>query len=94
VNYFHKKNIVHRDLKLENTLLEKSKDLDQIKIIDFGTSQIIDDDEKLTLKIGTPYYIAPEVLSQNYGFKCDIWSCGVIAYMLLSGTPPFKGETK
>jgi len=47
----------------------------------------------MTEKVGTPYYIAPEVLNKNYGPKCDIWSTGVIAYILLSGCPPFGGNT-
>jgi len=62
-----------------------------IKLIDFGTSQYFLGN-KLTYKIGTPYYIAPEVLNKSYSNKCDIWSCGVILYILLSGTPPFYGE--
>ena len=86
--------IVHRDLKPENILLEKNKEMDQIKIIDFGTSLLFDEDnDKLKEKIGTPYYIAPEVLSKKYGTKCDIWSCGVITYIILCGVPPFNGET-
>jgi calcium-dependent protein kinase len=93
VCYIHSKGIVHRDLKPENILLEtnKKKDLN-IKIIDFGTSNYFDKNTKLTLKVGTPYYIAPEVLNTNYDNKCDIWSCGVILYVLLSGSPPFDGS--
>ena len=72
-------------------LLEKSKNLDQIKIIDFGTSVIFDENIKLSEYAGTPYYVAPEVIAGSYGSKCDIWSCGVIAYILLSGEPPFDG---
>jgi calcium-dependent protein kinase len=92
VNYCHKKNIVHRDLKPENILLEANKDFDQIKIIDFGTSLTFDPEKKLDEKLGTPYYIAPEVLKKSYNEKCDIWSCGVILFILLSGSPPFNGS--
>lgn len=81
-----------RDLKPENILLEANKDFDQIKIIDFGTSLTFDPEKKLDEKLGTPYYIAPEVLKKSYNEKCDIWSCGVILYILLSGTPPFNGS--
>lgn len=45
-------------------------------------------------KLGTPYYIAPEVLKKKYGSKCDIWSCGVIAYIVLCGVPPFNGDSE
>ena len=93
INYCHKNHIVHRDLKPENVLLEQNKEFDQIKIIDFGTSLIFDENKKLDEKLGTPYYIAPEVLAKNYGPKCDIWSCGVITYITLSGIPPFNGAS-
>ena len=91
--YLHSKNIIYRDLKPENILLEQNKEFDQIKIIDFGTSLVFDENKKLEEKLGTPYYIAPEVLAQNYGPKCDIWSCGVITYIVLSGIPPFNGAS-
>lgn len=84
---------MHRDLKPENILLEQNKEFDCIKIIDFGTSLVVEDGKKLDEKLGTPYYIAPEVLAKNYGAKCDIWSCGVITYIVLSGIPPFNGAT-
>jgi calcium-dependent protein kinase len=93
INYCHQNNIVHRDLKPENVLLEQNKEFDQIKIIDFGTSLVFDETKKLDEKLGTPYYIAPEVLAKNYGAKCDIWSCGVITYIVLSGIPPFNGAS-
>ena len=90
INYCHKKNIVHRDLKPENMLLEQDKDLEKLKIIDFGTSLSFDSDRALDEKLGTAYYIAPEVIKKSYNEKCDLWSCGVIMYILLSGEPPFN----
>jgi len=93
INYCHSNKIVHRDLKPENILLEQNKEFDQIKIIDFGTSLVVEGDQKLDEKLGTPYYIAPEVLAKSYGAKCDIWSCGVITYIVLSGIPPFNGAS-
>jgi calcium-dependent protein kinase len=93
INYCHQNRIVHRDLKPENILLEQTKEFDQIKIIDFGTSLYFKENQKLSEKLGTPYYIAPEVLNKNYNEKCDIWSCGVITYIVLSGIPPFNGAT-
>ena len=80
VNYLHKKNIVHRDIKPENMLVENKvkvgkdrKEMINIKLIDFGTCNYLTE-KNLTLKVGSPYYIAPEVLKRNYNEKCDIWS--------------------
>jgi len=63
-----------------------------LKVIDFGTAKTYNFGEKFTQPLGTPYYIAPEVLEKNYNFKCDIWSCGVILYIILCGYPPFDGK--
>jgi len=60
-------------------------------VIDFGTSQEFDPDQHMNQTFGTAYYIAPEVLKQKYDEKCDIWSIGVIMYILLTGRPPFDG---
>jgi len=89
INYCHEKNIVHRDLKPENILVEGNI----IKIIDFGTSRKFEANKLMSNSHGTPYYIAPEVLSNRYNEKCDIWSCGVILYILLCGLPPFNGRS-
>lgn len=92
LTYCHAENIVHKDLKPENILLEKKKDISTIKLIDFGTAQRFDRKKKMTTVIGTPYYVAPEVLKGSYDEKCDIWGVGVIMFILLSGTPPFNGS--
>ena len=95
VCFCHEQGIVHRDLKPENLLIESiaaNGDI-SIKVIDFGTSTLFTKDQKLRARLGTPYYIAPEVLGMEYDHKCDLWSCGVIMYILLSGNPPFGGNT-
>ena len=84
---------MHRDIKPENILLEEEKGFDRLKVIDFGTAQQVELDEDMNVTIGTPHYIAPEVLDESYGLKCDIWSCGILAYVLLSGRLPFDGHS-
>ena len=90
IQYCHNKNICHRDLKPENLLYLNagSEENNRIKVIDFGLSQACD---RLKTKVGTAYYVSPEILSGNYTQLCDIWSAGVILYILLSGDPPFNG---
>lgn len=83
VGYCHAENIVHRDLKPENLLLDSDGPGAVIKVIDFGTSQKYDPEKKMHQTYGTPYYIAPEILAGEYNEKCDVWSCGVIMYILL-----------
>ena len=95
VYYLHSNHIVHRDLKPENIMLtQKPKNGNyQIKLIDFGTAKIFKPGKKMNKFIGTSYYIAPEVLKERYDEKCDVWSCGVILFILLCGYPPFNGNT-
>lgn len=91
VNYTHKNGICHRDLKPENILIADKNNLD-IKVIDFGLSKHFKASDNMVDKVGTSYYIAPEVLEGKYDEKCDVWSCGVILYVILSSFPPFNGE--
>ena len=99
LSYLHSKNIVHRDLKLENILIseiEKDNNTNDkyfwVKIIDFGTAKIFEKNKNEKAVVGSSYYIAPEVLHKNYNEKCDTWSIGVILYMLIVGKAPFDGQ--
>ena len=94
INYCHNMNIIHRDLKPENILIvdRNNNGFPRIKICDFGTSLMVEKGGVQKKLVGSSFYIAPEVLKKNYNQKCDIWSCGVILYILLSGRPPFIGE--
>ncbi|MEW5313687.1 MAG: hypothetical protein WDW38_005232 [Sanguina aurantia] len=93
IAYAHSKNIIHRDLKPENILLSDQTPSAQLKVIDFGTSDFCVDGQRLSQKFGTPYYVSPEVLRKDYDKSADIWSAGVIVYILLCGFPPFGGKT-
>ena len=87
--YCHSKNILHRDIKLDNILLDGNG---QVKICDFGVGKIVKQGEKMTEQCGTPAYIAPEILRDQgyYGFSVDLWSAGVVLFAMLYGTVPFK----
>mmetsp|Transcript_9411 Transcript_9411/g.14440 ORF Transcript_9411/g.14440 Transcript_9411/m.14440 type:complete len:555 (-) Transcript_9411:311-1975(-) len=94
INYCHTiHNICHRDLKPENFIFKTKDEDSELKIIDFGLSRFEDTSQAMTTRVGTPYYIAPEVLSRKYDKACDLWSIGVITYILLCGYPPFYGDT-
>lgn len=93
ISYLHSKRICHRDLKPENLLLNSKSPDAKIKLIDFGVSCKFTPGKKMKEKVGTAYYIAPEVLRKSYDEKCDVWSCGVILYIMLCGYPPFAGNS-
>ncbi|GMI90090.1 calcium-dependent protein kinase 24 [Hibiscus trionum] len=88
----HEHGVVHRDLKPENFLLADGSETAPIKAIDFGLSIFYKPGQQFTDIVGSPYYMAPEVLKRNYGKEVDIWSAGVILYILLCGVPPFWAE--
>ncbi|XP_010255556.1 PREDICTED: calcium-dependent protein kinase 26-like [Nelumbo nucifera] len=94
VMYCHDKGIVHRDLKPENILLATRASSSPIKLADFGLATYIEPGQSLHGTVGSPFYIAPEVLTGGYNQAADVWSAGVILYILLSGMPPFWGKTK
>merc|ERR1712013_760162 len=93
VSYMHERGVVHRDLKPENVLFETGDEESPIKIIDLGLSRKHhgSTEPPMGTIVGTPYYIAPEVLRKCYDKSCDLWSVGVISYILLCGYPPFNG---
>jgi len=94
INYCHKQGIIHRDIKAENILFTANDVNSQIKIIDFGISVKYQKDTKIKDKAGTILYIAPEVLNGSYDEKCDVWSTGVLMYLILCGEPPFYDSTR
>jgi len=98
--YMHRKCVCHRDIKPENFLLcvpgKRWCPVEQcvIKIIDFGCAKRFKEGEYMRTSLGTPFYVAPQVLDGEYTQSCDLWSCGVLTYILLCGYPPFNGETE
>ncbi|EMS62953.1 Calcium-dependent protein kinase 13 [Triticum urartu] len=94
VQLCHRHGVIHRDLKPENFLFANKKENSPLKAIDFGLSIFFKPGEKFSEIVGSPYYMAPEVLKRNYGPEIDIWSAGVILYILLCGVPPFWAETE
>ena len=99
LNYMHKENVIHRDLKMENVLIDIDEDIfgkKEIicKLTDFGLSCVQESGKNVCTKVGTPYFMAPELMKgQNYDSKVDTWALGAITYILLSGGEfPFKGR--
>ena len=91
MKHLHDLGVVHRDLKPENILFNENRET--VKLIDFGMSKILQDENALmNTKLGTPYCISPEVLTGKYDKGCDMWSIGVITFVLLTGEPPFCGR--
>jgi len=93
--YMHKQGICHRDLKPENFLLQSDRPIMEnvVKVIDFGLSGKFEAGKPMKTRAGSPYYVAPEVLGSSYDNKVDLWSAGVILYILLCGYPPFQGNS-
>jgi calcium-dependent protein kinase len=101
LSYMHRLNIVHRDIKLDNIVLvnkfESEADADklEIRLIDFGLAKVLPNKRiKDKEKVGTYTHMAPEVLKGIYSTKCDIWSAGVLLFLMVSGSSPFKKATK
>lgn len=90
----HKNGVMHRDLKPENFLFANKQENAALKAIDFGLSVSFKPGERFSEIVGSPYYMAPEVLKRSYGPEVDVWSAGVMLYILLCGVPPFWAETE
>ncbi|KAF9595447.1 hypothetical protein IFM89_000365 [Coptis chinensis] len=94
VELCHSLGVMHRDLKPENFLFVNQQEEAHLKTIDFGLSIFFKPGETFTDVVGSPYYVAPEILRKRYGPEADVWSAGVILYILLSGVPPFWAESE
>eukprot|EP00931_Biecheleriopsis_adriatica_P007458 TRINITY_DN108739_c0_g1_i1.p1 TRINITY_DN108739_c0_g1~~TRINITY_DN108739_c0_g1_i1.p1 ORF type:complete len:803 (-),score=173.33 TRINITY_DN108739_c0_g1_i1:109-2517(-) len=95
IQYLHSKNIVHRDIKGDNFLLDRSDITDtncHLALSDFGTAIVLKEDERLSSEVGTRIFWAPEIFARDYGLKVDVWAFGIIMYGLLDGRFPFKDE--
>jgi len=101
LEYIHGKGIVHRDIKLENLLLKDPNDVNSVKLIDFGMAKYVQTPELAPAVIGTPIYVAPEILEaatqpgrNPFSTAVDMWSAGVLLYILLAGFPPFLHDSE
>lgn len=93
LQYCHGRGVMHRDVKLENVLLASQGSCTDIKLIDFGIAALVPPGgQPLTEFMGTPHYVAPEVIDGSYGPQADVWSVGVVLFALLSGLFPFGGK--
>jgi len=88
----HASGIIHRDIKPENILLADESPDSKLVLIDFGNSVRIKPNKKIKRCTGTCFYMAPEVINGRYDHKCDIWSCGVLLFVMIGGYPPFGGN--
>lgn len=102
IEYIHQNQIAHRDLKPENFMFTSEGEDAKVKLIDFGLATRPEKREKggksevhgIKSRVGTIMFMAPEVIRQDYNYKCDLWSAGVILYILVSGYPPFYGDSE
>lgn len=93
LDFLHRNGIVHRDIKPENILVLSGDNYTEFKLCDFGLSAFLNDSDGLTLRCGSPGFVAPEILRrQKYDFKVDIFSAGIICYIMLIGKSPFAGS--
>ena len=93
LQYCHSKCVCHRDIKLENVLLNEEKN--QVRLIDFGFSTCIPNDKRVKIFCGTPSYMAPEIVNKTEycGPPADVWALGVLLFTMLCGTFPYRGST-
>ena len=95
LSYCHGKGIAHRDLKPENIMLESKGGKWFVKLVDFGFAKFYDPEKRFNELLGSPMYMAPEIVANlPYDESCDVWSLGIIAYIMLSGEMPFVADSQ
>jgi len=90
IAFCHLKGVVHRDIKPENILLDRKGSIN-VKLVGFHYAHEFKPNQRFERMVGTSYYVAPEVLLHDYDQQCDMWSLGVVIYVMLTGRPPFNG---
>eukprot|EP01016_Furgasonia_blochmanni_P034583 TRINITY_DN3755_c0_g1_i11.p1 TRINITY_DN3755_c0_g1~~TRINITY_DN3755_c0_g1_i11.p1 ORF type:complete len:632 (+),score=113.56 TRINITY_DN3755_c0_g1_i11:321-2216(+) len=97
LTYLHSKGIMHRDLKLMNILFESNHDYSRLKVVDLGLATLVSEKTFIFLKCGTPGYIAPEIFfssqQKRYNERCDLYSLGILTYIMICGVSPFEGDS-
>jgi len=93
IHYIHGRNIMHRDIKAENFMLSNATKKSVVKMIDFGLGCTFKPDQVFEIVVGTPLYMAPELVSKRYDYRVDVWAFGVLMYLLMYGDYPFRGDS-
>lgn len=94
IRYLSENRVAHRDIKIENLIFGSGEFSNNLKLVSLSLCHVMRENEFLSDKVGSPYYLSPEMIRRRYDFRCDWWSAGIVMYIILSGIPPFVGKTE